>query len=154
LADGARETIVCREGLDFASETKLWIQVKDILFDHAFLSKVMDDKAFWFTWKEVLDQISNQLFFTTYSLWAEHTSSQFSHPVILLTLALVATANHCGMSDYATGKRVMVMCSPDEYEGKSCPSMVIDCITAEATALIGYALVRCFTPPQGAHLLR
>jgi predicted oxidoreductase (fatty acid repression mutant protein) len=54
-------------------------------------------------------------------------------------LALVAAAIHCTLSQYTTGKKVTVMFSQDEYQGKFCPSMVIDCITAEVTAqLINY----------------
>jgi len=50
----------------------------------------------------------------------------------------VAAAFHCAPSEYATGKKVTVMFSQDEYRGKFFPSMVIDCITAEAIALIKF----------------
>jgi len=48
----------------------------------------------------------------------------------------VAAAIRCVLFEYATGKEVKVMFSQDEYPGKFCPSMVIDCTTAEAIALI------------------
>jgi len=47
-------------------------------------------------------------------------------------LALVAAAIHSALSVYATGQKVTVMFSQDEYQGKFCPSTVMDCITAEA----------------------
>ena len=40
------------------------------------------------------------------------------------------------------------MFSQDEYRGKFCPSPVMDCITAEATALINYTGCGCFIPPM------
>jgi len=52
----------------------------------------------------------------------------------------VAAAIHCALSEYATGKKVTVMFSQDEYEGKFCPSTVTDCISAEAIALIKFKL--------------
>jgi hypothetical protein len=44
------------------------MQVKKLLFDDAYLSKVIDDKKSWFTQMEVLDLIYHQLFFTANSL--------------------------------------------------------------------------------------
>ena len=43
--------------LDLGSETELRIQVRELLFDNAYLSKVIDDKKSWYTWMEVLDLI-------------------------------------------------------------------------------------------------
>jgi hypothetical protein len=63
---------------------------------------------------------------------------------------LVATAIYCTLSEYATGKKITVMFAQDEYRGKFCPSTVIDCISAEAIALIKFKLhmVRLIhTPP-------
>jgi len=71
-------------------------------------------------------------------LGRQPTTSQFFQPLTPQTLALVAAANHCPLSECATGKRVTVMFSQDEYRGKFCPSMVIDFITAKAIALINY----------------
>jgi len=63
-------------------------------------------------------------------------------------LALVAAAIHCALSEYATGKKVMVMFPQDEYRGKFGPSTVIDCITAEAIALlINYTWWAASYPP-------
>jgi len=115
LADGSRQTIVHIYWLDLSSETELRIQVKELLFDDAYLSKVIDDKKSWFTWMEVLDLIYHQFFFTANSLGRQPTTSQFFQPLTLQTLALVAAAIHCALSEYATGRKVTVMFSHDEY---------------------------------------
>jgi len=54
--------------LDSGSETELQIQVKELLFEDAYLSKVINDKKALFTQLEVLDLIYHQFFFTTNSL--------------------------------------------------------------------------------------
>jgi len=41
--------------LDLGSETEPRIEVKQLLFDDTYLSKVIDDKMSWFTRIEVLD---------------------------------------------------------------------------------------------------
>jgi len=154
LADGARGTIVRSYRLDLGSETELRIQVNELLFDDAYHSKVINDKKSWFTRMEVLDLIYHQFFFTANSLGRQPTTSQFFQPLAPQTFDLVAAAIHCALSEYATGKKVTVMFSQDEYEGKFCPSMVIDCITAEAIALINYTWWGCFIPPpHGAPLI-
>jgi len=96
---------------------------------------------------EVLDLIYHQFFFTANSLGRQPTTSQFFQPLTLETLALVAAAIHCALSEYATGKKVTVMFSQDEYQGKFCPFTVMDCITAEATALINYTWFAASYPP-------
>jgi hypothetical protein len=136
VADGARRTIFRSYQLDLGSETELPIQVREFLFDDAYLSKVINDKKSWYTQMEVLDLIYVQLFFTANSLLRQPTTSLFFQPLTPQTLALVAAAIQCVLSEYATGKKVTVMFSQDEYRGKFCPSTVIDCITAEATALL------------------
>ena len=154
MADGARGTIVRSYRLDLGSETELRIQVNELLFDDAYHSKVINDKKSWFTRMEVLDLIYHQFFFTANSLGRQPTTSQFFQPLAPQTFDLVAAAIHCALSEYATGKKVTVMFSQDEYEGKFCPSMVIDCITAEAIALINYTWWGCFIPPpHGAPLI-
>jgi hypothetical protein len=57
------------------------MQVKKLLFDDAYLSKVIDDKKSWFTQMEVLDLIYHQLFFTANSLGWQTTTSQFFQPL-------------------------------------------------------------------------
>jgi len=103
---------------------------------------------------EVLDLIYHQFFFTADSLWQQLTTSQFFQPLTPQTSALVAAAIHCALSEDATGKKVTVMFTQDEYRGKFCLSMVIDCITAEAIAHIKFKLymVGLFhtTSPNGA----
>jgi len=89
---------------------------------------------------EVFDLIYHEFFFTAISLGRQPTTSQFFQPLTPQTLALVAAAIHCALSEYATGKTVTVMFSQDEYQGKFCPSTVIDCITAETIAHIKFKL--------------
>ena len=96
---------------------------------------------------DVLDLIHHQFFFTANSLGWQPTTSQFFQPLIPQKLALVAAAIHCVLSEYATGKQVTVMFSQDEYRRKLCPSMVMDCITAEATSLINYTWWDALDPP-------
>jgi len=60
LVDGARRTVVPSDWLDVGSETEHQMKVKELLFDDAYLSKVVDDKKSWFTWMEVLDLIYHQ----------------------------------------------------------------------------------------------
>jgi len=42
LADGARQTVVCSYQLDLCSVTELQIKVKELQFDDAYLSNVVD----------------------------------------------------------------------------------------------------------------
>jgi len=80
--------------LDLGPETELRIQVKELLFDDAYLLKVTDDKKSWFTRMEVLDLIYHQFFFTTNNLGQQLTTSQFFQLLAPQTLALVAAAIH------------------------------------------------------------
>jgi len=89
---------------------------------------------------EVLGLIYHQVFFTANSLGRQPTTSQFVRPLTPQTSALVAAAIYCALSEYATGKKVTVMFSQVEYRGKFRPSVVIDCITAEAIAHIKFKL--------------
>ena len=104
MADGARQTIVRSCWFDLGSETELRIQVKELVFDDAYLSKVINDKKAWFTRMEVLDLIYHQFFFTANSLGRQPTTLQFFQPLTPQTLALVAAAIHCVLYEYATGK--------------------------------------------------
>jgi hypothetical protein len=117
LADGARRTVVRSYQLDLRSETELRIQVKELLFDDAYLSKVVEDKKSWFTRMEVLDLIYHQFFFTANSLGRQPTTSQYFQPLAPQTLALVAAAIQCALSEYPSGKKATVMFSQDEYRG-------------------------------------
>jgi len=107
----------------------------------------MDDKKSWFTWMEVLDLIYHQFFFTANHLGRQPISSQFFQSLARFTLLVAATAIHGVLSQYATGKNVAVMFSQDEYWGKFCPSLVIDFIPTESTALMNYILVGFILPP-------
>ena len=151
MADGARGTIVRSCQLNLRSDTEFRIQVKKLLFDDVYHSKVIDDKKSWLTWIEVLDSIYYQFFFTANCLGRQPTTSQFFQPLTPQTLTLVATAIHCVLSQYATGKKVTGMFSQDEYQGKLCPSTVMDCITAEVTALINYTWGANSYPPPPPH---
>jgi len=81
---------------------------------------------------EVLDLIYHQIFFTNNSLGRQPTTSQYFQPLTPQTLALAATAIHCALSEYASGKMGTVMFSQVEYRGTVGPSPVID-FTLEAT---------------------
>ena len=114
------------------SETELRINVMALLFDDAYLFKVVNDKKSWFTRMEVLDLIHHQFFFTPNILGCQPTSSQYFQFLAPQTLALAAAAIHCVLSEYASGKNAMVMISQDEYRGTFGPSPVIN-FTLEAT---------------------
>jgi len=133
--------------LDSGSETERRIQLKELLFEDADLSKVINDKKSWFTRMEVLDLIYHQFFISANSLGQQPTTLQFFQPLTLQTLALVAAAIHCALSEYATGKKGTVMFSQDVYRGKFCPSTVIDRISAKAIALSDYTWWGCLIPP-------
>jgi len=99
----------------------------------------------------MLNLIYHQFFFTTNDLGRQPTTSQFFQPLTPQTLAPVAAAIHCALSECASGKKVTVMFSEDEYGGKFYPSTVTDCISAEAIALIQFKLHMVgllYTPPQ------
>jgi len=146
LVHGAWRTVVCSYQLDLRSETELQIQVKELRFDNAYLSQVVDDKKSWFTRMDVLDLIYHQFFFTANSLGRQPTTSQYFQPLAPQTLALVAAAIHCALSEYAGGKKATVMFSQDEYRGTFCPSPMIN-FTPEATALSNHTLGGHFKPP-------
>jgi len=146
MADGACLPIVCSYELDLRSETELQIQVKEILLDDAYLSKVIDDKKLWFMRMEVLDLNYHQLFLTASNLRYQPTTSQYFQPLTPLTLARVVAAIHCALSDYSSGKKATVMFSQNEYRGIFCPSPIIY-FTPEATALINHTLVGHYQPP-------
>jgi len=146
LVDGARRTVVGSYQLDLRSDTELRIQLKELLFDDAYLSKVVDDKKSWFTRMSVLDLIYHRFFVRANSLGCQPTTSQYFQPLAPQTLALVAAAIHCALSEYAGGKEATVMFSQDEYRGTFCPSPMIN-FTPEATALINHTLVGRFKPP-------
>jgi len=133
LGDGAHRTVVHSYRLDVGSETELRIKIKELLFDDAYLSKVVDDKKSWFTRKEVLDFIYHQFLFTTNSLGHQPTTSQYFQPLAPQTLVLAAAAIHCALTEYPSGKKAMVMFSQDESRGTFGLSPVIN-FTLVATA--------------------
>jgi hypothetical protein len=114
------------------SDTELRITVKELLFDEAYLSNVVNDKKSWFMRMEVLDLIYHQFFFTANSLGRQPTSSQYFQPLAPQTFALTAAAIQCALSEYASGKKATVMFSQDEYRSTCGPSPVIT-FTLEAT---------------------
>jgi len=122
--------------LDLGSETELQIQVKELLFNDSYLSKVIDDKILWFIRMEALDLIYHQFFFTTNSLGQQPTTSQFFQPLTLQMSVLVGAAIYCILSDYATGQKVTVIFSEDEYRGKFCPSTVIVDVRGSPLAVV------------------
>jgi len=135
------------------SETELRIQVKELLFDNAYLSNIVDDKKSCFIRMEVLDLICHQSFFTTSSLGRQPMTSQYFQPLAPQTLTLVAAAFRCALSEYASRKTVTLMISQDEYQGTFCPSPMIN-FTPEATAFINHSLVGCIKPPSPNHAVQ
>jgi hypothetical protein len=124
------------------------MEVTEPLFDNAYLSKFINEKKSWFTLMEVLDLICHQFFFTTNGLGWPLITLHFFHPLTLQTLVLSATAIDCTLCEYATGKKVTVMFSWDEYRGTFCHSTVIrlyycrsHCTTHQ------FHMVGCFIPP-------
>jgi len=89
---------------------------------------------------EVLDLIYHQFFFTANSLGRQPTTTQYFQSLTLQTLALAASAIHCALSEYTSGKKATVMFSQDEYRGTCCPSPMIN-LTPKATTLIDHTLV-------------
>jgi hypothetical protein len=132
LADGACQTVVRTYRVDVGSVTEPQMKVKELRFDDAYLSKVVNDKKSWFIQMEVLDLIYHQLFFTTNSLWRQSTTSHNFQPLAPQTLAPAAAAIHFVLSEYASGKKAMVMFSQDEYRGTFGLSPVIN-FTLETT---------------------
>jgi hypothetical protein len=119
----------------------------ELLFVDASLSKFIDDKKSWLTWMEVHDLIYHEFSFRANTLGRPPTTSLIFHPLTPQTLVLVAAAIHCMLSECATEKKGTVLFSEDEYQGKFCPSTVMDCITAEATALINFTWWAATYPP-------
>jgi len=146
LADAACLTVLLSFHLDVLSEPELWIQDNKLRFDNAHLSKVVEGKQAWFTRMDVLDLIFHQFFFTANSLGCQPMTSQYCQPLAVQTLAQVAAAIYCALSQHAMGTKATVMFSQDEYRGTFCPSPLIK-FTPEATALINDTLLVCFKPP-------
>jgi len=152
LADGARQTVVRSYRFDVGSETELRIKVKELLFDDAYLSKVVDDKKSWFMRMEVLDLISHQFFFTANSLGCQPTTSQYFQPLAPQTLVLAAAAIHCALSAYASGMKATVMFSQDEYRGTFGPSAVINFTLEANTQSITHQWPQHTPPPPAAQI--
>jgi len=113
LADGAHPTGVRSYQLHFHSKTEICIQVKVLLFDNAYLSKVVNDKKSWFMRMKVHDLIYTQIFFILKSLGRLPTTSQYFKPLSPQTLVLATTAIHCALSEYISGENATVMFSQD-----------------------------------------
>jgi hypothetical protein len=92
LAYGARRTNDLRSLVNLGSQTKLRIQVKDLLFDDAYCSKVIDDKKSWFTRIEVRDFIHHQ--FCLHRKYLEVTTDH----IAVLSTAHTADVSTCGCS--------------------------------------------------------
>jgi len=123
------------------------MQVKKLLFVDVYLSKVINDKKSWFMRIEQLDVIYHQFFFTANNLGRQPTTLQFFQSLTPHTLALVAVAIHSALSKYATGKKVTVMSSQDEYRGKFCSSTVMDCNYSSSHCTHQVHMVGYFIPP-------
>jgi len=95
---------------------------------------------------EVLDVIYLQFFFTANSLGHQPSASQYFQPLALQTLALVVTAIHCALSEYARRKKATVMLCQDEYRGTLCPFAIIS-LSPAATAKSNHIFVGPVKPP-------
>jgi hypothetical protein len=124
----------------------LGINVKNLMLNDEYLSKVVDDKKSWFTPLDVLDLIYHQCFFTANSLGHKPTTSQYVQSNTLQPAARAAVAIHCTLSEYDCGIKATVMFSQDVYQGTFCPSPVINC-NLEATILNNPTLVGRLIPP-------
>jgi len=104
---------------------------------------------------EVLDLIYHQCFFTSNNFGRQPTTSQFFQLLPLPRLAVVAAAFHCALYEFATGKKVTVMLSQDEYWGIFCPSTSRYCITTDvhsqwSIVLLQMPLHSCITHGRAA----
>jgi len=77
LADRAHWTVSCSVKSALDTETELWIQVMQLLFDNMCFSKTIKDRTLYFTWMEVPDLIYHPLFFTANTLGHQPTTFQF-----------------------------------------------------------------------------
>jgi len=145
FADVLGRTVVCSSQFDLDSGTELQIQIKELLFDDAWLSQVMDDKKSQFTQIDVLDHICDQLFCTTDNLGWQLTTSHYFPLLTLQTLALAAATIHCALSEYARWKKATEILSQDAYWGTFCISPALN-ITLQTSALINHTIVGCCIP--------
>jgi len=99
---------------------------------------------------EVLDLIYHQFFFTANSLGRQPTTSQYFHPLAPQALVLAASANHCALSEYASGEEATVMFSQDEYRGTFGRSPVINFTLDATTQSITHQWLLHTPPPCGA----
>jgi hypothetical protein len=81
LPDGAGWTIFRSYQLDLGSQTELWIQDMERLFDNAYLVKVLNNKKWWHMRMEVLNLIYDHFFFITNNLGLQPTTSQYFQPL-------------------------------------------------------------------------
>jgi len=150
LAEGAHRTVACSHWLHLGFEIQLRIMVKELLFDDAYLSRVIDDMKLWFTRMEVLDLIYRQFFSTANSFGRQPTTSWYFQSLAPRTLALPAAAIHCVLSEYASGTKATGMFSQDAYRGTFGPSPVTE-FSLEAIALSVTHQSAALYPPCGAH---
>jgi len=94
----------------------------------------------WFTYIGVLNSFYHQWLLTTNCLGCQPTTVCLTQLHGWHMAVLVAAAIRCRLSDCAIGKKFMVMISEDVYHGMLYPSIMIDSITPDATALIYYTL--------------
>jgi hypothetical protein len=131
--------------------TELLIEVMELQVDDAYHSKVVDEKKSWFTSMEVLNFIYHQFLFTTNSLGCQPTISQYFQPPTPQTVALAATAIHCLLSEYASGKKAKILIPHDEYQAAFDSSLLIN-FTLEATTQSITHQRPLQTPAPSAHL--
>jgi len=108
LAHEAGWTVDWSYWSDLHCGIELQIHVKELLFDNANRSKVMDDKTSSFTRMEVRDLIYYQFCYTATSLGRQGKTSQYFEPLGPWTLAVAVAAIHCVLSEYGSGKKTTV----------------------------------------------
>jgi hypothetical protein len=71
---------VCSSRFDLGSKTEVQVEVGELWFDDAYLSKVIDDNKSCSMQIEVLELISNQFFFTANITGRKPTTLLFFQP--------------------------------------------------------------------------
>jgi hypothetical protein len=100
---------------------------------------------------EVHDLIYHHIFFTTNCWWSQQMISHYFQLPTPQTLALVATATHCELSEYGSEMKATGMCTQDESQGEFCPPHRIN-FAPEATALINHTSLGPIQPPPTHHV--
>jgi len=102
---------------------------------------------------EVLDSIYDQFPLASRILLSKFTRSIFIQHCTLQTIVQITAVIYCWISEYATGKKIAVLFTHNQYHHKDFTSAGIHC-TANATACINDPLVVNIIPLCSALLCR